>query len=262
MPAPPLSVRDAATVRALQRVPAVADRLPQRVPAQVGVDRLLVHLVRRRDHDRTVRRRLVVVKALVVDGDAEEAGRAERDVRRMLLLDRAADAFFALVDAEHELRSRPALDRVRTAARGAPPSRPESCGGRCARRRSGRRGAARGRCRPRTPATAGPVPRPRAPRPSAASTGRRVPSPTGSKHRAPQAAARARSATRAQHLPAAVEAGARGRRAAPRGVSSSSRTAMKSASDVGGPPGWSLGLRSSRANIPAQPGRPSAVANR
>ena len=87
--------------------PGVAQVLALRVPAQVGVDRLLVHLMSRRDDDRTMRRGLAVVQALIVDRDAEEAGRAERDVSGVLLLDRAADRLLALVDAEHELRAWP-----------------------------------------------------------------------------------------------------------------------------------------------------------
>ena len=86
--------------------------LALRVPAQVGVDRLLVHLVRWRDDDRTMRRGLAVVQALIVDRDAEEAGRAERDVSGVLFLDRPADRLLALVDAEHELRARPLAGRL------------------------------------------------------------------------------------------------------------------------------------------------------
>ena len=104
MPAPPLSVRDAAAARRSHAVPAIAQALTKRVPAQVGVDGLLVHLVRRRDDDRAVRGGLAVVQALVVDRDAEEAGRAEGDVAGVLLLDGSPDRLLALVDAEHELR--------------------------------------------------------------------------------------------------------------------------------------------------------------
>ncbi len=106
-PAPPPRRRDSSPLR--RSKPSQPSRIRPRSTCQLNsdVDRLLVDLVARRHHHRTVRGRLAVVEALVVDGHAEEAGRSVGDVAGMLLLDGAADRLFALVDAEHELRPRP-----------------------------------------------------------------------------------------------------------------------------------------------------------
>ena len=82
------------------------------MPVEVRVDGLLVDLVPWCYDHRAVGRRLVIVEPLVVDGDAEEARRAVRDVAGVLLLERTPYALFPFVDAEHELRARPAIDAV------------------------------------------------------------------------------------------------------------------------------------------------------
>ena len=105
MLAPPLSVREAAAARRLPAVPAITQAATKGMPAQLGVDRLFVDLVRRSHDHRAVRRRLVVVETLVVDGHAEEARGPVGQVARVLLFDGPANGLFALVDAEHELRS-------------------------------------------------------------------------------------------------------------------------------------------------------------
>ena len=141
MLAPPLSVREAAAARLLPAVPAITQAATKGVPAELGVDRLFVHLVRRSHDHRAVRRRLVVVETLIVDGHAEEARGPVGQVARVLLFDGPANRLFALVDAEHELRSGALGARLDRAGPASPPGRRESCAGRCARRHPGRAGA-------------------------------------------------------------------------------------------------------------------------
>ena len=152
-----VSVRDAASARrssACQR-----SRSRWRSACQPSRCRPAVRAPRDPGHDdRTMRGRLAVVQALVVDRHAEEAGRAERDVARVLLLERPADRLLALVDAEHELRARAARRRRPPAGRGGPPARRGSCGDRCARRLRGTRaGASRCPDRRRTRPTVAPA---------------------------------------------------------------------------------------------------------
>ena len=87
--------------------PEPADRLTTGLHRRL--ERRFAHLMGRLDHDRTERDAPGVVDAGVIDGAAEEAGRAEGQDGRTYLLERAAEGFLPIVDAEHDLRARPSF---------------------------------------------------------------------------------------------------------------------------------------------------------